>query len=45
MEEIRYGLGLDHPHVIKCYACWQDQGAGVINMITEFFTSGNLRCV
>ncbi|GAB4822726.1 hypothetical protein N2152v2_009772 [Parachlorella kessleri] len=43
VEEISYGLGLDHPHVIRCYQCWEDTEAGCINMVTEFFTSGNLR--
>ncbi|KAL4431210.1 hypothetical protein ABPG75_006466 [Micractinium tetrahymenae] len=43
VDEISYGLGLDHPHVIKCFQCWEDQEQGCINMITEFFTSGALR--
>ena len=43
VEEISYGLGLDHPHIIKCYQCWEDPSSACINMVTEFFTSGNLR--
>lgn len=43
VEEISYGLGLDHPHIIKCYQCWEDPSSSCINMVTEFFTSGNLR--
>ncbi|KAL4418974.1 hypothetical protein ABPG77_000887 [Micractinium sp. CCAP 211/92] len=43
VDEISYGLGLDHPHVIKCFQCWEDEEHGCINMITEFFTSGALR--
>ncbi|PRW58194.1 COP9 signalosome complex subunit 5b-like [Chlorella sorokiniana] len=43
VDEISYGLGLDHPHVIKCFQCWEDAEQGCINMITEFFTSGSLR--
>lgn len=43
VEEMSTGLALDHPHVIKSYQCWEDPDAGCINMVTEFFTSGNLR--
>lgn len=43
VDEISYGLGLDHPHVIKCFQCWEDSDQSCINMITEFFTSGALR--
>lgn len=43
VEEISYGIGLDHANVIRCYQCWLDEEAGCINMVTEFFTSGNLR--
>jgi len=43
LEEMSAGLGLDHPHVIRSYQCWEDPATGCINMVTEFFTSGNLR--
>jgi WNK lysine deficient protein kinase len=43
VEEMSTGLGLEHPHVIKSFQCWEDTQAGCINMVTEFFTSGNLR--
>jgi WNK lysine deficient protein kinase len=43
VEEMSAGLGLEHPHVIKSFQCWEDTQAGCINMVTEFFTSGNLR--
>lgn len=42
-QEMRKGLDLDHPNIIKCYLTWQDGQAHCINLITEFFTSGNLR--
>ena len=41
--EMSKGLALDHPNIIKCYRCWHDKDAHCINLITEFFTSGNLR--
>ncbi len=28
----------------QCFQCWEDEEHGCINMITEFFTSGALRC-
>lgn len=43
VEEMSAGLSLDHQHVIKSYQCWEDPSSKCINMITEFFTSGNLR--
>lgn len=43
VEEISNGIGLDHPNVIRCYQCWLDEDVGCINMVTEYFTSGNLR--
>ena len=42
-QEMRKGLDLDHPNIIKCYLTWQDGQGHCINLITEFFTSGNLR--
>lgn len=43
VEEMSVALCLDHPHVIRCYECWEDDKAGCINLVTEYFTSGNLR--
>jgi WNK lysine deficient protein kinase len=43
VDEMSVGLCLDHPNVIRCYQCWEDPSASCINLITEFFTSGNLR--
>lgn len=37
------GLGLEHPNIIRCFKCWEDTSAHCINLITELFTSGNLR--
>ena len=28
----------------QCFQCWEDAEQGCINMVTEFFTSGALRC-
>ena len=33
----------EHPNIIRCYRCWQDTDSHCINLITEYFTSGNLR--
>ncbi len=41
VAEMSKGLGIDHPNIIRCYLCYQDHGT--INLITEYFTSGNLR--
>ncbi|KAK9845996.1 hypothetical protein WJX81_008015 [Elliptochloris bilobata] len=41
--EMSIGLQLDHPNIIRCYKCWQDDQAHCINLVTEYFTSGNLR--
>ncbi|GBF94812.1 hypothetical protein Rsub_07984 [Raphidocelis subcapitata] len=43
VEEMTKGLELEHPNIIKCFKCWEDHDAGCINLITELFTSGNLR--
>lgn len=37
------GLDLEHPNIIKCFECWEDEEHHCINLITELFTSGNLR--
>ncbi|GFR52411.1 hypothetical protein Agub_g14983, partial [Astrephomene gubernaculifera] len=42
-RDMMTGLELDHPNIIKCFRCWEDQEHGCINLITELFTSGNLR--
>jgi WNK lysine deficient protein kinase len=43
VKDIQQGLDLDHPNIIKCFQCWCDVDARCINLITELFTSGNLR--
>ena len=43
VEEMTKGLQLDHGNIIKCYKCWEDDESGCINLVTELFTSGNLR--
>lgn len=42
-RDIQKGLTLDHPNIIKCFKCWQSPDLHCINLITELFTSGNLR--
>ncbi|KXZ51049.1 hypothetical protein GPECTOR_14g36 [Gonium pectorale] len=42
-KDMMTGLELDHPNIIKCFRCWEDEEHGCINLITELFTSGNLR--
>eukprot|EP00887_Chlorella_sp_A99_P005539 scaffold1.g5539.t1 len=39
-EEVKKGLEFDHPN---CHQVWYDEEANAINMVTEFFTGGNLR--
>lgn len=43
VAEMTKGLDLEHPNIIKCFECWKDQQRHCINLITELFTSGNLR--
>lgn len=43
VKDIQKGLDLDHPNIIKCFKCWEDYDHHCINLITELFTSGNLR--
>lgn len=43
VREISTGLELDHPNIIKCFRCWEDKKHQCINLVTELFTSGNLR--
>lgn len=40
--EMQKGLELEHPNIIKCFKCWEGADHS-INLITELFTSGNLR--
>ena len=42
-KEMKKGLTLDHPSIVRCFACWFDRNKGCINLITELFTSGTLR--
>ena len=41
--EMSIGVDLDHPNVIRCFKCWADKQQNCVNLITEYFTSGNLR--
>lgn len=41
--EMGIGVDLDHPNVIRCFKCWADSEQNCVNLITEYFTSGNLR--
>ncbi|KAK3118461.1 hypothetical protein QOZ80_9BG0699420 [Eleusine coracana subsp. coracana] len=34
---------LQHKHILKLYTSWIDKKKGTVNMVTELFTSGNLR--
>ena len=43
MAEMSIGLEQEHSSIIHCYRCWLDRRTHCINLITEFFTSGNLR--
>mmetsp|Transcript_6364 Transcript_6364/g.14117 ORF Transcript_6364/g.14117 Transcript_6364/m.14117 type:complete len:417 (-) Transcript_6364:790-2040(-) len=43
VQDIQKGLDLEHPNIIKCFKCWEDSDVHCINLITELFTSGNLR--
>jgi serine/threonine protein kinase len=43
VSEMTKGLDLEHPNIIKCFECWEDEKGHCINLITELFTSGNLR--
>ncbi|XP_056689248.1 probable serine/threonine-protein kinase WNK11 isoform X2 [Spinacia oleracea] len=41
--EVHLLKSLKHVNIIKLYHSWVDDGSKTINMITELFTSGNLR--
>lgn len=41
MQDIERGTGLNHKNIIRCFKCWASNNQ--INLITELFTSGNLR--
>jgi WNK lysine deficient protein kinase len=43
VAEMSIGLEQEHSSIIHCYRCWLDRRGHCINLITEFFTSGNLR--
>ncbi|CAD6255301.1 unnamed protein product [Miscanthus lutarioriparius] len=34
---------LQHKHILKLYASWLDKKKRTVNIVTELFTSGNLR--
>jgi WNK lysine deficient protein kinase len=40
-EEAQRNTRLKHKNIIRCFKCWPSDGQ--INLITELFTSGNLR--
>lgn len=41
--EIQLLRSLQHKHILKLYASWVDSKKRTVNIITELFTSGNLR--
>ncbi|CAN6362338.1 unnamed protein product [Urochloa humidicola] len=41
--EIQLLRSLQHKHILKLYALWVDNKKRTVNIITELFTSGNLR--
>lgn len=43
LNEMRKGLILDHPNIIKCLKCWASSNKDCINLVTELFASGTLR--
>jgi WNK lysine deficient protein kinase len=32
-----------HKNIVKLFASWIDEDKGIVNIITEYFTSGSLR--
>jgi len=42
-SEVRLLKSLKHENIIKLYDSWVDDKKKTVNMITELFTSGNLR--
>jgi serine/threonine protein kinase len=42
-SEVHLLKSLKHENIIKLYSSWVDEKTRTINMITELFTSGNLR--
>lgn len=42
-SEVHLLKSLKHVNIIRCYHSWVDDTSKTINMITELFTSGNLR--
>ena len=43
LGETQRNTQLRHKNIIRCYKCWASPGMQQINLITELFTSGNLR--
>uniref|UniRef100_A0A0D9XPC0 non-specific serine/threonine protein kinase n=1 Tax=Leersia perrieri TaxID=77586 RepID=A0A0D9XPC0_9ORYZ len=41
--EIQLLKSLQHKHILKLYASWVDTNKRTVNIVTELFTSGNLR--
>lgn len=42
-DEMRKGLTLDHPNIIRTLKCWASKDKDCINLVTELFVSGTLR--
>eukprot|EP00798_Chlamydomonas_sp_ICE-L_P025757 gene25757-11421_t len=42
-HDMQKGLELDHPNIIKSFKCWEDSENRCVNLVSELFTSGNLR--
>jgi WNK lysine deficient protein kinase len=43
VHDMSTNLELEHPNIIKSHKLWEDANTRCINMVTELFTSGNLR--
>jgi WNK lysine deficient protein kinase len=41
--EIQLLRSLQHKHILKLYTSWIDKKKRTVNIVTELFTSGNLR--
>ena len=41
LTETQRNTKLKHKHIIRCFKCWKSENQ--INLVTEIFTSGNLR--
>jgi WNK lysine deficient protein kinase len=41
--EVQLLRTLKHKNIVKLFASWIDEEKGIVNIITEYFTSGSLR--